>query len=264
MHNRLVNLLLECDNDVILYRYQNKWVSAGELKTLVWQKTHALSDRGFLPEQIVSIIAADSLEWIATFWALSIIGCQVIVLHQTIDKLTVDALISKHSIQHVITDRTDLSEFSQTHQIQDINSTCTEYVRPFDYQDHHFLVCFSTSGTSNNPRLVMQSEQGITHSIGLYQQWYKNLKTDSNSLFLSIPRMSWTPGFNINVVSVLMHRVPAVIGFNVTELKTLNVFCKSNPVTHILMSPYVAEMLVNSSLSELPDTIVSIAVGGEP
>ena len=265
MHNKLVDLLLDCDDNVTLYRYLDNWVSAGELKTQVWEKTHALLDREFLSEQIVALVATDSLEWIATFWALSIIGCQVIILHQSIEKQTIIDMCAEHKISHVITDRQDLANIdTPVHFVHKLISKVTDPVEPFTYTDNHFLVCFLTSGTSNRPKLVMQAEQGIKHSIGLYEQWYKAIDTGPDSLFLSIPKMSWTPGFNINVVSVLMHRVPAVIGFSVTELKKLDVFCKTNPVTHILMSPYVAEMLVQSPMTSLPDSIVSIAVGGEP
>jgi acyl-coenzyme A synthetase/AMP-(fatty) acid ligase len=258
------SVLLDSDPDRVLYIYQGQNYTTKIIQDNSWDKVNALTEIGVRPQQRVLLIANDSIDWISTFWALTIIGSCVIVLHPdtAIDQIKI--ICSKHSIDFIVTDKTLPDTGSPVLVIDKLTTLAKYQIVPYNYSVQEPFVCFSTSGTNGNAKLTMHTNQSLLAWRHIMSSFYERISFNRNETMFCLAKMSFVVGFMNNIVGTMCVGTRSLIGVRPVELRNFDKLCKKFSVNTVMLTPYFLELILNSKVKTLPDTVKNVVSGAEP
>jgi acyl-coenzyme A synthetase/AMP-(fatty) acid ligase len=257
------DILLNANPDQDAYVFCEKIYSIKEIQKLSWIKTNALFEKNIKPQQRVLLLADDSIDWVSTFWALSIIGCCIIVLNYTTAHDKIKDICNKHKINTIITDQ--LAEFE--HDVIDIgtlNTSNNYQIIPYNYGHQEPFFCSATSGTNGAAKFTVHSNRSLASWGDIITDFYSRNSLVKNSTMICPAKLSFTIGFMNNIIGPMFVGTRSVIGVTPIDLKKIDQLCEKFSVSAVMVTPYFLEFLLSTSISKLPDTLNCVITGGEP
>lgn len=257
-------ILLNADPNQVAYVYQSQIYTIKDIQSMTWGKVNALIKKQVTPGQRILLIANDSVDWITVFWALSIIGCCIIILHPKTSKDIIKNICNKHSIDAVITDNDLICDNSKCININQLISKTSCAVSPYNYSSHEAFVCFSTSGTSGFPKLTVHTNYSLLNWGNTMTSFYQRVSINKNKIILCLASMSFAVGFMTNIIGTMFTGVRSVVGVSPIEIRRLDQLCDEFSVAAILLTPYVLELILNSKNKLSSKNLEMIISGAEP
>ena len=257
------DILLNANPDQVAYVFCEKNYSIKDIQKLSWVKANALFEKNIKSQQRVLLLADDSIDWISTFWALSIIGCCIIVLNYTTDHDKVKDICNKHKINAIITDQ--LIEFE--YNVIDISTLATSnnyQIVPYNYENQEPFFCSATSGTNGTAKFTVHSNRSLASWGDIIIDFYHRLCLVKNSTMICPAKLSFTIGFMTNIIGPMFVGTRSVIGVAAIDLKKIDQLCEKFSVSTIMVTPYFLEFLLSTGVSKFPSTLNNVVTGGEP
>lgn len=256
-------ILLDADPDQISYIYQGQYYTTRDIQDISWTKVNALIEKGVVSQQRVLLIANDSIDWITSFWAVSIIGCCTIVLHPDTDVDQIKNLCANYFVDHIITD----------HSLLDINcsiiaidklQTLTDYqIVPYNYSAQEPFICFSTSGTTGTPKLAVHTNYSVLNWGDIIISFYKRISLYKNETMFSLARLSFVVGFMNNIIGPVFTGTRSLIGVRLAEFRKFDQVCDKFSVAAVMLTPHVLDLII-TSIETLPGSLRTVVSCSEP
>lgn len=257
------DILLNANPDQIAYVFCEKNYSINDIQKLSWAKANALFEKNIKPRQRVVLLADDSIDWISTFWALSIIGCCIIVLNHAIDHDKIKHICSKHNIDTVITDQPAEFDYDVIG-ISTLKTSNIYQIVPYNYGHQEPFFCSSTSGTNGTLKLTVHTNRSLISWGDIITDFYKRISLDKNNTMICPAKMSFAIGFMNNIIGPMFAGTRSVIGLAPIDLKKIDQLCEKFSVSTVMVTPYFLEFLLNTGVDKFPDTVNNVITGGEP
>jgi acyl-coenzyme A synthetase/AMP-(fatty) acid ligase len=264
MTSNFSKILLDANPDQIAYIYQDQYYTVKDIQNISWIKVNALIEKGIKPQQKVILIANDSINWITTFWALSIIGCCTIALHPDTDADQIKNICVNNFVDNVITDNNLLDINCSIIFIDKLNTLTNYQITPYNYSAQEPFVCFSTSGTTGNPKLTVHTNYSVLNWGDIIISFYKRISLYKNETMFSLARLSFVVGFMNNIIGPMFTGTKSLIGVRPAEFRKFDQICDKFSVASIMLTPYMLDIILTSKIKSLPESLRTIVSGGEP
>lgn len=240
------------DTDVI-YIYSDNPVTVGDIVSQIWSTAHDIQALELTSNSRVLLSQSDGIRWISTFWALIILGHEIVIAAPDTDPKIISDISVQHRIEFVFDDHIKITCVG-----------CSDPIIPYRYQDSDTILNFMTSGTTGSPGIVSHSLGNLLAFPPLASSFARTLGIEPNSTVLCSARMNFSWGFCVNVLMPWLLKTQHIIGLTTMEYRDLDSVCDRRNIDHLIVNPYLLDIIGKTTRSRQKSIFRSVTVGGEP
>lgn len=262
--NNIADLLLQHPRpDRAVYSCRDRDYTVQHMIQWSQRLAHGLIQHGVAPGHTVVLRAAENLDWIAAFWALTTVGATTVMLPDNIDAKSWHDILLGHDIDFVLTDRDRPCGTVCCIRIQDLDGDLCESVPSYHYHSHDTVLCWASSGTSGNVKLISHTTESLLSGELGFQIYWRNVSGAQDHGVYCPARASTSMGFCFTVLAPLMLNYRAVLTGGLVELRDLPGLVARYHIQHLLLTPYVLDFAVKSSPPAVLSGVISVTSAAE-
>jgi len=257
-------LLSDVDKSRKVYWYNGENITIDDVQKNVFGFAHSLLDKEIKAGDTVILNADDSVRWIYTFWALTVIGVKIIVLLKNLEPHNLQQVLSNQKVQHIITDDEQITTKINIININYLISTNVEKIEPYRYADNEPFMCWASSGTNGGFKLVVHTNSSFFNNTMGLKHYAKLFDVGAGDILYCPAKLAFGLGCLFSVLGPLAIGYQAIIGVPIIQkIRTFNSFLTDVSVNHLVLTPAVLNAITRAN-SSMPLSLRSVVTSAEP
>jgi acyl-coenzyme A synthetase/AMP-(fatty) acid ligase len=252
-------------HDKILYHWEEKTLTFGQAKSLVYQLAGYISSTDLKPRDYVLVVLDDCPELALYFLALVLLGQIPVLVNTRLAKDEIQNIASSHNCKGIVATDDILSYINAPVKFTKEQLWSAPADLPYtayQYQPTDDVVHFMTSGTSLSYKTVVYDHSNIAN-LDRNEKGIWTECTDASVVYCPA-KMTTAIGFYSNIYLPWMVKSTHVINGKVFDLRNMMDIVNRYQVDYVFTLPFILNLMLKRPGIKFDPCLKHIIAAGEP